>query len=139
MSTIKNIDNNLLDPSELFLINALLFGSNSFDKKANINVLNATIEYLLKDLKFPSTKRVEEPLFQWSEEIFKQGYVSAYSVSIAIVTRLFFVDFFFLGFFFIRGYPYNFRYLVVVPFNFTVHDIICIKINKVKLVTKCLN
>ena len=139
MSTIKNVDNNHLDLSEPSLINALLFGSNPFDKKTNINVLNATIEYLLKDLTFLSTKRVKEPSFRWSEEIFKQGYVSAYSVSIAIVTRLFFVDFFFLGFFFIRGYPYNFRYLVVAPFNFTVHDIICIKINKVKLVTKCLN
>ena len=94
MSTIKNIDNNLLDLSEPSLINALLFGSNPFDKKTNINVLNATIEYLLKDLTFLSTKRVKEPSFRWSEEIFKQGYVSAYSVSIAIVTRLFFVDFF---------------------------------------------
>ena len=36
----------------------------------NTNFLNTTIEFLL-------TKRFEEPLFQWKQEIFKQGYQSA--------------------------------------------------------------
>ena len=58
LSTIGNIDNNLLDLYEPVLIKALLFASNSFDSNANTNVLNATIEYVL------STKRFEEPLFQ---------------------------------------------------------------------------
>ena len=80
LSTIENIDNNLLDVCEPVLIKTLLFGSNLFDSNANTNVLNATIEYVL------STKRFEEPLFQWKQEIFKQGYESVYSVFIASVT-----------------------------------------------------
>ena len=63
----------------------LLFGSNSFDTNANTNVLNATIEYVL------STQRFEEPLFQCSQEIFKQDYESVNSVSIGIVTCLLFI------------------------------------------------
>ena len=58
LSTLVNIDNNLLDLCEPVLIRTLLFGSNSFDTDANTNVLNATIEYIL------STKRFDEPLFQ---------------------------------------------------------------------------
>ena len=48
LSTIENIDNNLLDLCEPVLIKTLLFGSNSFDTNANTNVLNATIEYVQK-------------------------------------------------------------------------------------------
>ena len=55
LSTIENIDNNLLDLFEPVLIKTLLFDSNS--SNANTNVLNATIEYFL------STKIFEEPLF----------------------------------------------------------------------------
>ena len=58
LSTIENIDNNLLDLREPVSIRTLLFSSNSFDTDANTNVLNATIEYIL------STKRFDEPLFQ---------------------------------------------------------------------------
>ena len=58
LSTIENIDSNLLDLCEPVLIKTLLFGSNSFDTNTNTNVLIATIEYVL------STKRFEEPLFQ---------------------------------------------------------------------------
>ena len=57
LSTIENIDNNLLDLSEPVLIKTLLFGSNSFDTNATINVLNATIEYV------PSIKRFEDRFF----------------------------------------------------------------------------
>ena len=57
LSTLVNIDNNLLDLCEPVLIRTLLFGSNSFDTDANTNVLNATIEYII------STKRFDEPLF----------------------------------------------------------------------------
>ena len=58
LSTIKNIDNNLLDPSETIFIKTPLFGSNSFDTNANTNVFNASIAYVR------STKRFEKPLFQ---------------------------------------------------------------------------
>ena len=58
LSTLENINSNLLDLCEPVLIKTLLFGSNSFDTNANANVLNATIEYIV------STKRFEEPLFQ---------------------------------------------------------------------------
>ena len=58
VSTIVNIENNLLDLCKPVLIRTLLFGNNSFDTDANTNVLNATIEYIL------STKRFDEPLFQ---------------------------------------------------------------------------
>ena len=43
LSTIENIDNNILDLCEPVLIKALIFDSNSFDTNANKNVLNATI------------------------------------------------------------------------------------------------
>ena len=44
-----------------------IFGSNLFNANKNANVL---IEYIL------SVKRFEEPLFQWSQEFFNQGYES---------------------------------------------------------------
>ena len=62
------------------MIKTLLFGCHSFDTNAYTNVLNATIEYVL------SSKRFEEPLFQWSQEIFKQGYESVNSVFIVVLT-----------------------------------------------------
>ena len=52
LSTIENIDDNLLDLSEPVLIKTLLFGSNSFDTSANTNVLNATIKYVLFTKRF---------------------------------------------------------------------------------------
>ena len=58
LSSIENIDNNLLDNWEPVLIKTLLFDINTFDTNVNTNVLNATIEYVI------STKRFEEPLFQ---------------------------------------------------------------------------
>ena len=58
LSTLENIDNNLLDLCEPVLIRTLLFVSNSLDTDANTDVLNATIEYIV------STKRLDEPLFQ---------------------------------------------------------------------------
>ena len=62
------------------MIKTLLFGCKSFDTNANTNVLNGTIEYIL------STGRFDEPLFQWKQEIFKQGYESVKSVFIAVIT-----------------------------------------------------
>ena len=62
------------------MIKTFFFGSNSFDANANTNVANATIEYII------STKRFEEPLFQWKEEIFKKYQESVMnSVFIAVV------------------------------------------------------
>ena len=62
------------------MIKTLLLGSKSFDTNANTDVFNATVEYVL------SIKRFEETLFQWSQEIFKQGYELVNFVSIVIVT-----------------------------------------------------
>ena len=59
VSTIENIDSNLLDLIEPALIKTLLFGSYSFDTNTNTNALNGTIKYLL------STKTFKEPPFQW--------------------------------------------------------------------------
>ena len=56
-STIKNIDNNLLDLSEPDLMKTLLFGSNSLIKMLMQMFPKSTIEYV------PSTKRFEELLF----------------------------------------------------------------------------
>ena len=125
LSTIKNIDNNLLHLCEPVLIRTLLFGSNSFDADANTNVHSATIEYIL------STKRFDEPLFLWKQKIFKQGHEPVYSVFIAVVTCIISKFLFcFLRICFIPGYPSNFRYLVIVSFNFTVYDIIYLKNKK---------
>ena len=63
----------------------IVFGSNSFDTNANTNVLDTAIEYVL------STDRFEKPLFQRSQENFKQHYESVNSASIVIVTGLFFI------------------------------------------------
>ena len=74
-----------------------IFGSNLFNANKNANVL---IEYIL------SVKRFEEPLFQWSQEFFNQGYESIDSVSTIIVTCLFFYYlwiFIFLGIFIYSG------------------------------------
>ena len=64
------------------MIRTLLFGSNSFDTDPNTKVFNATIEYI------PSTKRFDEPLFQWKQKIFKQCYESVYSVFIVVTSWL---------------------------------------------------
>ena len=65
LSTLVNIDNNLLDLREPVLIRTLLFGSNSFDTNNNTNVLNETIEYIL------STKNFDEPFFSMKTENFQ--------------------------------------------------------------------
>ena len=66
-----------------------------------IKIKNVLIEYIL------SVKRFEEPLFQWSQEFFNQGYESINSVSTVIVTYfLLFVDFcsyFLRNFYLFRG------------------------------------
>ena len=108
LSTLVNIDNNLLELCEAVLIRTLLFGSNSFDTDANANVLNATIEYIL------STKRFDEPLFQWKQKICKQCYESVHSVFIVVTCIICKFLFYFLRICFIPGYPYSFRYLVIV-------------------------
>ena len=89
LSIIGNIDNNLLDLCNPVLIKILLFGSNSFDANANTNVLNATIEYVL------STNKFEEEPFQWSQEIFKQGYESENSVSMVYLFIFYYVFFYY--------------------------------------------
>ena len=52
LSTLKNIDNKLLDLTKQVLTKTLHFGSNSFNINTNANILNVTVNlvYLLKDL-----------------------------------------------------------------------------------------
>ena len=50
--TIKNIDCRLLGVTETVLIKTLLFGNCSVDAHTNIQVLNATVEYILTAKKF---------------------------------------------------------------------------------------
>ena len=52
LSSIENIENNLLDLSESILIKTLFFGSNSFNINTNTKVVNATIEYVLSTKRF---------------------------------------------------------------------------------------
>ena len=59
-------------------------------------------------------------------ENFKQCYESLHSVFIAITCIICKFLFYFLRICFIPGYPYSFRYPVIVSFNFTVYDIIYI-------------
>ena len=54
VSTLKNINCRLLDLTETVLIKTLLFGNFSVDAQTNIQILNATIEYIL------TTKRFDE-------------------------------------------------------------------------------
>ena len=51
-STMKNIDDNLLDMTKPILTTTIIFGSSSFDINTNTIVLNSTMNlvYLLKDL-----------------------------------------------------------------------------------------
>ena len=110
LSSIENIDNNLLDLCEPVLIRTLLFSSNSFETDANTNVLNATIEYIL------SAKSFDEPLLQWQQKIFKQCYESVHSVFILVNCIICKFLFYLLRICFIPGYSRNFRYLMIVSF-----------------------
>ena len=70
-----------------------------------IKIKNVLIEYIL------SVKRFVEPIFQWSQEFFNQGYESINSVSTVIVTYfLLFVDF---CSYFLRNF-YLFRVTLIV-------------------------
>ena len=62
-------------------------------------------------------------------ENFQARLKSVYSVFIVVATCIICKFLFsFLRVFFIPGYPYNFRYLVIIFFNFTIYDIIYIYI-----------
>ena len=56
LSTLSSIDYNLLNNTHFVLTQALLFGNLSYSNK-NLEILNATIDYIL------STKRFDEALF----------------------------------------------------------------------------
>ena len=63
-------------------------------------------------------------------ENFKQCYESVHSVFILVTCINCKFLFYFLRICFILGYPYNFRYLVIASFNFTVYDIVYMKKKK---------
>ena len=58
MNKIRNIDSSLIDQNENFLFYTLLSGKENMNDSDNVNILNATIEYLL------STERFNGLLFE---------------------------------------------------------------------------
>ena len=64
LSTLNNIDCKILEPTNSYITQALLFGCASFDSEINTLVLSATIDYIL------STERFEEPLFFLKKNLF---------------------------------------------------------------------
>ena len=57
LSTLNSIDWKILESTDSYSTQTLLFGCTSFDSQTNTLVLNATIDFIL------STERFEEPLF----------------------------------------------------------------------------
>ena len=57
LNTISQIDNKLLDSNESNLIQHLFFGDPFKDRETNIEILDATVNYVL------TTKRFDERLF----------------------------------------------------------------------------
>ena len=57
LSTLSSTDCNLLNNTDFVLTKTLLFGNFSFNSNKNLEILNATIDYIL------STKRFDEALF----------------------------------------------------------------------------
>ena len=57
LNIVKNIDNRLLDHSNLCLTQIFLFGNTSLDVYTNPSNLNAIIDFVI------SSKRFEKPLF----------------------------------------------------------------------------
>ena len=57
LSTLSSIDCNLLNNTDFVLTQTLLFGNLSFNSNKNLEILNATIDYIL------STKRFGKLLF----------------------------------------------------------------------------
>ena len=57
LSTLNNIDCKILESTDSFLRQTLLFGSTTLDPETNTLILNATIDYIL------STEGFEEPLY----------------------------------------------------------------------------
>ena len=67
-STLNNIDCKILEPTDSYLTQTLLFGCTSFDSETNTLVLNATIDYIF------SAQRFKEPLFQEKSLFFKCNF-----------------------------------------------------------------
>ena len=97
LSTLKNIDNNLLCLTKPIFITTLLFGSDSFDINTNTNILNATanLVYILKDLTNHFFSEFTD--FCWNKVLDKKLNKS---VSVWLVTLLSFSIYYFSVFFF---------------------------------------
>ena len=63
LSTLNNIDSKMLESTDSYLTQTLLFGCTSFDSETNTLVLNSAIDYIL------STERFEEALFFFKTKI----------------------------------------------------------------------
>ena len=67
--TLNNIDSEILESTESYLTQTLLFGCTSFDSETNTLALNATIDYIL------STERFENLFFEKNTLFFICNYL----------------------------------------------------------------
>ena len=52
LNTIRNINRNIFDKSDMQIIETLLFGESSLDGESNTLILNATIDFLFVTKRF---------------------------------------------------------------------------------------
>ena len=82
LSTIRSLDNKLLDCTDYDLTQTLLFGNTSQISSNNFKIINALIDYIL-----PS-KRFDEPLFSINSLISKSEFNQQFSFYIYILLLL---------------------------------------------------
>ena len=86
LSTLNNIDCKILESTDSFLRQTLLFGSTTFDPETNTLILNATIEYIL------STEGFEEPLYLKKNLVFLIQFLHPSRISVLLLySSLFFI------------------------------------------------
>ena len=71
-NTLNNIDCKILESTESYLTQTLLFGSTLFDTEINRRVLNTTIGYIL------STSRFNEPFFKQKNLLFHMEFFNSF-------------------------------------------------------------
>ena len=75
LSTLNNINCEILESTDSYLTRILLFGCTSFDSETYTFILNATIDYIL------STERFEEPLFFKKKLVFHMQFFNPFRTS----------------------------------------------------------
>ena len=114
LSILNNIDCKILESTDSYLKQTLLFGCTSFDSKTNALVLNATIDFIL------STEIFEEPLFKKKNFVFHMQSFNPFRTSrclfhLSVFLFLLFSTFFLFDLFVLPG-TLDFQCLVIVIF-----------------------